>query len=89
MSDLPFIKYQGIGNDFVIIDHSTYNNEKYCDDWMTQNLAALICNRNYGVGADGVLIIGPGKDGLYECSMWYVFDVTDNIVSLLIISYTN
>ncbi len=47
---LYFEKYQGTGNDFIILDGSrqSYKN--------TSKLAYEICDRHFGVGADGLII---------------------------------
>ena len=50
---LDFFKYQGAGNDFVIVDN--YN-------LFIKNrslLAAHVCDRHYGVGADGFIAAEP------------------------------
>ncbi len=49
---IPFTKMTGAGNDFVLIDNriSRLNLE-----WV--KLAPILCNRRYGVGADGLLVI--------------------------------
>ena len=44
MKEIKFEKWQGLGNDFVIL-----NEEK-----ATSELAKLMCDRNFGVGADGI-----------------------------------
>ena len=51
---MKFTKMQGAGNDFVVIDanHSRSN-------W--SNLAIKMCDRHYGIGADGLLISLPSK----------------------------
>ena len=46
-----FTKYQGTGNDFVIID-LTKDNFKF-----SENHIRKICNRKYGIGADGLILI--------------------------------
>lgn len=46
---LPFVKLQGSGNDFVLID-----GRACARDWPA--LAPAICDRHFGVGADGLLV---------------------------------
>ena len=45
----PFYKYEGCGNDFVIIDERT--------EWLqlTEDQIAALCDRRFGIGADGLL----------------------------------
>ncbi len=53
---LEFTKYQGIGNDFLVVfaEHP---------EALTPADAVRLCDRNFGVGGDGVLIVSPGQDG--------------------------
>lgn len=48
---LHFYKYQAAGNDFVLID----NRDKKAS--LSHEQIAQICNRRFGVGADGVILI--------------------------------
>jgi diaminopimelate epimerase len=50
MSD--FHKYHGLGNDYVVIDPARFNLR------VGQDTIRLICDRNHGIGSDGVLY-GP------------------------------
>ncbi len=50
--NLKFTKMQGAGNDFVVVEA---NESKI--DW--QKMSIAICNRHFGVGADGLLVVGP------------------------------
>jgi diaminopimelate epimerase len=47
-----FKKYHGLGNDYIVIDPSVQDFE------MTEANIRLICDRNFGVGSDGILY-GP------------------------------
>lgn len=47
-----FVKYQGTGNDFVLIDNREAN-----FPIANHQAIAQICHRNYGVGADGFICI--------------------------------
>jgi diaminopimelate epimerase len=52
---LPFAKYQGAGNDFVLIDGRPGAAAAQGDSgWAT--LARALCDRHFGVGADGLLV---------------------------------
>ena len=52
-----FWKYQGTGNDFVIFD----NRERKLPT-NDKDLWAKVCDRNYGVGADGILFLEESKN---------------------------
>jgi len=49
MNVIPFLKVQGTGNDFVLIDGRVADH-----DWPA--LARQMCDRHFGVGADGLLV---------------------------------
>lgn len=55
-SAVRFAKYHGIGNDFVVVD--LRDRPEALDAWKRAGVA--ICDRRFGVGADGVLAILPG-----------------------------
>jgi len=54
--EVHFKKYHGLGNDYLVIDPNI-NNIK-----LTPEAIRLICDRNFGVGSDGILY-GPTKGG--------------------------
>ncbi|MED6136570.1 hypothetical protein PIB30_057284 [Stylosanthes scabra] len=55
---LHFAKYHGLGNDFVLIDNRDSSEPK-----ITAEKAVQLCDRNFGVGADGVIFVLPGING--------------------------
>lgn len=61
---IQFYKYQGTGNDFVILDNrdQQYNN-------LTVKQINFICNRRFGIGADGLMLLN-NADG-YDFEMKY------------------
>jgi len=61
---LHFYKYQGAGNDFILID----NRETGFDHQQKSVLAAL-CDRRFGIGADGIMFLQK-KEG-YDFEMVY------------------
>lgn len=52
MKTIKLTKMQGCGNDFVIIDYPEYEKTGL----KMSELAKKVCNRNFGVGADGMII---------------------------------
>ena len=57
---MKFYKYQGAGNDFLIADNRDGHLKEidgvlYGEDWSKS--IAEICDRRYGVGADGVMLL--------------------------------
>jgi diaminopimelate epimerase len=62
--EIRFYKYQGTGNDFVILD-----NREHQFDKITKQQVAFLCNRRFGIGADGLMLLNE-LDG-YDFEMKY------------------
>jgi diaminopimelate epimerase len=62
MSGIDFDKYEGLGNDFVVIDARDL-------DAMAASLARRLCDRRFGIGADGVLLVLPPDDPAHVARM--------------------
>ncbi|MCW6035520.1 diaminopimelate epimerase [Spirulina subsalsa FACHB-351] len=56
--EIAFTKYHGLGNDFILID-----NRHSPDPLITPEQAVPLCDRNFGIGADGVIFALPGQEG--------------------------
>lgn len=52
MSLIHFTKYQGTGNDFIIIDNSTGQLQN-----ISLETIKKLCDRRFGIGADGLILI--------------------------------
>jgi diaminopimelate epimerase len=58
---LPFSKYQGLGNDFILLDNrhqpELLLNPEQVKQW---------CDRHFGIGADGVIFLLQDSDGQWR-----------------------
>lgn len=51
---LNFTKYQGLGNDFILVD-----NRHIDEPLISPAVAQKMCDRHFGIGADGVIFVLP------------------------------
>lgn len=56
-----FFKYHGIGNDFVVVEQDGADADR---EWVRR-----VCDRHRGVGADGVLFVGPPRSAEADGTM--------------------
>lgn len=56
MQKIPFLKMNGAGNDFVVLD----NRDRHLQ--LDQAARAHLCDRHRGVGADGILMVEPADE---------------------------
>jgi diaminopimelate epimerase len=61
--EIHFSKYQGTGNDFVIIDNRDGRIA------LSNQQIAFLCDRRFGIGADGLMLLGTAEG--YDFSMTY------------------
>ncbi len=64
---IQFYKYQGAGNDFIILD----DRENTLHPRLSPNpeIISLLCNRRFGIGADGLMLLR--KDNKLDFQMVY------------------
>jgi diaminopimelate epimerase len=61
---IKFSKYEGLGNDFILIDDRDKK-----DPSITPEAAAKLCDRNFGVGGDGVIFALQPPDADHDFTM--------------------
>ncbi len=67
---MKFTKMQGLGNDFIILEAKEY--AKYDISYL--ELAKKMCDRNFGIGADGLIIVNP-PEIKSDCDIsWRIFN---------------
>ena len=54
---IEFAKYHGLGNDFILID-----NRHSSEPVLAPEQAVDLCDRHFGIGADGVIFALPGQN---------------------------
>ncbi|MCB0571164.1 MAG: diaminopimelate epimerase [Phaeodactylibacter sp.] len=65
MPSIPFHKYQGAGNDFILVDQ---RDQRFLSRQDTDAIRAL-CHRRFGIGADGLILLQ--KREAYDFEMLY------------------
>lgn len=65
-STVEFAKYQGLGNDFILVDNRSRE-----DLMVSAEQAIKLCDRNFGIGGDGVIFaLPPTGDTDYSMRLW-------------------
>lgn len=67
LKKLPFVKMHWIWNDFIMIN--SLDLDKYLVE-LTSDLVKNICNRNFGIGSDWVVVITKGKKVPFKYIMY-------------------
>lgn len=60
--EIPFVKYQGTGNDFILVDGRLGLPQIDVKHW---------CDRRFGIGADGLMILANSQDPKCDFDMIY------------------
>ncbi len=61
--ELNFVKMEGLGNDFIILDDRSGLRDKKIEEVKAYpELARHLCSRHFGIGADGIILILDSPD---------------------------
>lgn len=69
MTKIKITKMQGCGNDFVVLDYSEYEKSGLS----MEDLARRLCDRHFGIGADGMIIPDTKPNGETDIG-WYFYN---------------
>ena len=77
MTDIKITKMQGCGNDFVVLNY-----DEYLKTGLSMpELAVKLCDRHFGIGADGMII--PDLSGNYETDIaWYFYNNDGSVAQM-------
>lgn len=64
--ETEFVKMHGLGNDFVFIEDLADELDLDADQ------VARLCDRHFGIGADGVIVVKPATDPTCDARMHYI-----------------
>lgn len=73
MKKQSFVKYHGTGNDFILIDN------RKNDFKLTDKEIQLICDRNFGVGSDGLILLENTTEADFQM-VFYNPDATKDMM---------
>lgn len=65
---MHFSKMHGIGNDFVMVNCLGKEGEALAEE--AQRRASFLCDRKFGIGADGVILVLPGNSAPFRMRMF-------------------
>jgi len=51
-----FVKSQALGNDYIVLDEARLSRP------LSPESVRTICDYHFGIGSDGILLVGPGRD---------------------------
>lgn len=63
---IDFAKMDGLGNDFIVVDDMAQA------IWLSSDEVASLCDRHFGVGADGIILARPATEEGCVAQMYYI-----------------
>ena len=74
---IKITKMQGCGNDFVILDYDEFQKANLS----MEELAKLLCDRHFGIGADGMIIPKKSEDKNIDIA-WYFYNSDGTVAQM-------
>lgn len=74
---VQFYKMTGAESDFVMVDNRDFS----LSPVLTAENIADVCNRRYGIGAEGLIAIEPARNGGDACVLCYAADGSESPMS--------
>lgn len=69
MANINFSKMHGLGNDFIIVE-----GKDLPEGIDVYKLAARLCDRHFGIGADGLILVNPDVDKNGADTVWRILN---------------
>lgn len=66
---IPFWKLEGAGNDFIFFDRMNPKS-KFLNEWLTKEMIQKLCDRHFGIGADGVIVLTKSEVADFKMNYW-------------------
>jgi len=63
---LSFVKYQGTGNDFILVD----GRQGLDAHWYHESVVAQLCHRRFGIGADGYMVLEASSEADFHMNYY-------------------
>ncbi|MCL2680760.1 MAG: diaminopimelate epimerase [Coriobacteriia bacterium] len=75
-----FSKLQGLGNDFILFDNIGHRTDQHIT--LTPQLATQLCDRRFGIGADGVFSLATAADQDTADLVWDFYNADGSVAEM-------
>ncbi|MEB3245766.1 MAG: diaminopimelate epimerase [Vampirovibrionales bacterium] len=82
LNGLKFTKMHGLGNDFVMLDGRTLGADISASTSLISTLAKIVCDRQWGIGADGLIIAAPPTDPAQHQAKFIYYNADGSVAEM-------